>query len=64
MQLMVSFIVSTVGLGYFIYGKKAVRFGFLGAGLVLMIFPYFVASLLLTLLIAAVLLVVSFFIHV
>ena len=39
-----SFLVSTVGLGLFLYGKKAVRFPQLVGGLVLMIYPYFVTS--------------------
>lgn len=60
MQLWISFLISTIGLGYFIYGKKAVRYSFLIGGLVLMIYPYFVPGLPLLLLIGLVLLVVPF----
>jgi hypothetical protein len=44
--LLLSMVYSTVGLGMFIYGKKAVRFVPLLAGIALMILPYFIASLL------------------
>lgn len=39
-----SLIVSTVGFAIFLYGKKQTRMPQLVAGLVLMIFPGFVAS--------------------
>ena len=42
--LFASLIVSTVGFGFFMYGKKQVRIPQLSAGLALMVFPYFVAS--------------------
>jgi hypothetical protein len=44
--LLLSMIYSTVGLGMFMYGKKAVRFVPLIAGIALMILPYFITSLL------------------
>jgi len=44
--LLLSMVYSTIGLGMFIYGKKAVRFVPLLAGIALMILPYFIASLL------------------
>ena len=44
--LLLSMVYSTVGLGMFMYGKKAVRFVPLIAGLLLMIVPYFLDSLL------------------
>lgn len=44
--LLLSMVYSTVGLGMFMYGKKAVRFVPLLAGIALMIVPYFVGSLL------------------
>ena len=43
---LLSMLYSTVGLGMFMYGRKAVRFVPLVAGLALMILPYFVGSLL------------------
>ena len=43
--LLLSMLYSTIGLGLFIYGKNAVRFVPLIAGLLLMIVPYFLDSL-------------------
>jgi hypothetical protein len=42
--LIVGFIASTIGLSYFIYGKKNVEISFLIFGLILMGYPYFVKS--------------------
>ena len=44
--LLLSMVYSTIGLGMFMYGKKAVRFVPLIAGLLLMVVPYFLSSLL------------------
>jgi hypothetical protein len=41
-NLFASMVVSTVGLGFFLYGKKASRPPQLAAGVALMVFPYFV----------------------
>jgi hypothetical protein len=43
--LLLSMFYSTVGLGMFMYGKKAVRFVPLIAGILLMVVPYFISSL-------------------
>jgi hypothetical protein len=43
--LLLSMFYSTVGLGMFMYGKNAVRFVPLIAGLLLMVVPYFFSSL-------------------
>jgi hypothetical protein len=40
--LFASLVVSTVGFGFFLYGKKASRPPQLVVGLVLMLFPYFI----------------------
>ena len=53
-SLLASTLVSTVGLAFFLYGKKELRFPQLVGGLVLMGFPYFVGSALVTLAIGAV----------
>lgn len=37
-------IVGSVGLALFVYGKKAERWPHLGAGLLLMVYPYFVSG--------------------
>jgi hypothetical protein len=39
---LVTFVVTTVGYGFFLYGKKQARLPPLVAGLVLMIYPGFV----------------------
>jgi hypothetical protein len=41
-NLMASMLVSTIGLGFFLYGKKQQRMPHLVSGVVLMVFPYFV----------------------
>ncbi|WP_374574324.1 amino acid transport protein [Acinetobacter sp.] len=43
-QLFLGVIFSSIGLGYFLYGKKQKMTVPLIAGLVLMIFPYFIES--------------------
>lgn len=44
-SLMVSFAFGMVGMGMFLFGRKAGRLVPLGAGLVLMTVPYFIANL-------------------
>jgi hypothetical protein len=44
-QLLLSFVFGTVGMGMFMYGKKASRLVPLGAGLALMLVPYFIPNL-------------------
>ena len=63
MLFILSLLISTIGLGYFMYGKKAVRYNFLIAGLILMIYPYFVPGILLLLIIGLVLLALPFVIQ-
>jgi len=41
-SLFASLVVSSVGLGFFIYGKKQLRTPQLIVGLAMMVFPYFV----------------------
>jgi hypothetical protein len=40
--LLWSVLFSSIGVGYFIYGKRQQRFGTLFAGMALFIYPYFV----------------------
>jgi hypothetical protein len=42
--LIASMLVSTVGFGFFLYGKKQVRLPQLATGVVLMAYPYFVGG--------------------
>ena len=55
-SLVASFVVSSIGFVLFMYGKKMRRLPQLAVGLVLLIFPYFISSVLAMLAIAAVLL--------
>lgn len=50
-----SFMISLIGLGLFMYGKKQSRIPQMTVGVVLMGFPYFVSSLAVLLGVAAVL---------
>ena len=42
--LFLSLLVSSVGVGFFIYGKKQNRIPPLVSGLLLLVYPYFVAD--------------------
>jgi len=46
-MLMFSLLFSSIGMGYFVYGKKQQRGLFLLSGILLMAFPYFTTSVLL-----------------
>ena len=43
-SLFISLVVSAIGAGLFLYGRKQGRLPQLAAGLVLMVYPYFVAT--------------------
>ena len=43
-SLMTSMLVSTIGFGFFIYGKKQQRLPQILTGVALMVYPYFVDS--------------------
>jgi hypothetical protein len=49
--LFLSLITSGIGLVFFVYGKKQERWPQLAGGIVLMVYPYFVTTLALNLLI-------------
>ena len=55
-------LFSAAGAGYFIYGKKRRATVPFVCGLVLMVFPYFVSSTLLLVLIGVVLMAVPYFV--
>ena len=63
MDLAFNLIISTVGFAYFVYGKKATEFLFLIAGLLLMIYPYFVQSFVITVLVGVILVIAPFVIR-
>jgi hypothetical protein len=56
-------LFSTVGVGYFIYGKKQRATVPLVCGLVLMVFPYFVSSAVLLVMIGVAISAVPYFIR-
>jgi len=56
-------LLSAAGAGYFIYGKKQRATVPFVCGLVLMFFPYFVANLLLLVLIGVVLMALPYFVR-
>ncbi|CAK8712284.1 Amino acid transport protein [Candidatus Electronema halotolerans] len=61
-QLFWGVIFGAVGSGYFIYGKKQQASVPLFAGILLCVFPYFIANTLLMLLVGFILIAVPFFI--
>ena len=48
MVLLFGFFISMIGLGYFIYGKKIMDYHFLLSGVALMVYPYFISNLMLS----------------
>jgi len=60
--LLWSLLFSSVGLGFFLYGKKQQALVPLFSGLALMIYPYFVSSTILMVAIGAALSAAPFFI--
>jgi hypothetical protein len=52
--------IGMVGMGFFIYGKKSADGLFLISGLALMIYPYFVGSLMWSVIIGVIICVVTF----
>ncbi|HLX63421.1 MAG TPA: hypothetical protein VKX17_19275 [Planctomycetota bacterium] len=61
--LFLSLFISTIGFGYFMYGRKAQEYSFLFAGVIMMFFSYFVNSFWLSLAIGIVLAVAPFFVR-
>lgn len=59
-RLFLSIIISSFGLGYFLYGKKQNRLIPTFAGIGLMVYPYFVKNLYLFLAVAVIGLIIPF----
>jgi hypothetical protein len=59
-----SLLFGSIGLGFFVYGKKQKAVVPLVSGLVLMIYPYFVSNTILLVAIGAALVVLPFFIRI
>ena len=43
-SLFVELVIGSIGFGLFLYGRKTERWPHIGAGLLLMAYPYFVSS--------------------
>jgi predicted membrane protein len=57
-------LFGSVGLGFFIYGKKQRAVVPLVCGLVLMIFPYFVSNTILLVVVGVVLIAIPYFVRI
>lgn len=62
-QLLLGVLFSSIGLGYFIYGKKQKTMVPFLCGLILMIFPYFIENTGLIVLIGAVVSAIPYFVR-
>ena len=58
--IIVAGLFGLIGMAYFVYGKKSVRYLFLICGIVLMVYPYFVTRTLYMVIIGVVVSVVPF----
>ncbi len=57
-------VFGSIGLGFFIYGKKQKVIVPLMVGIALMIFPYFIADLTLLVIVGAILMVLPYFVRI
>ena len=62
-NLMLSLLFGSIGLGYFIYGKKALQIVPIGVGMALMVCPYFIPSAMILLLVCIGLMAVPLFVR-
>ncbi len=62
-QLLLGVLFSSIGLGYFIYGKKQKVIVPFICGLILMIFPYFIENAWLIMLVGSVFMGLPYFIR-
>ena len=60
-DILAGLVTGSVGLAYFLYGKKRQRNGLMWSGVALMVYPYFVTSLLAIVVVGAALAAVPFF---
>jgi hypothetical protein len=61
--LIVGFIAGTIGVGYFIYGKKQQKLAPMLAGLLLCVYPYFTENIWVLLAVGAGLMAFPFFVE-
>jgi hypothetical protein len=62
-QLLWIVVFSSIGLGFFLYGKKQWKIVPMSCGLVLMIYPYFVSSKTLVVVIGVLLTAIPYFVR-
>lgn len=62
-KLMISVLVSAIGMGYIIYGRKQMKASALVAGIALCIYPYFIPGVILNILVGLIIMAAPFFIH-
>jgi hypothetical protein len=62
--LFLGLLISSIGLGYFVYGKKQRSPVPLFCGIGLMVFPYFISNVPLLLLIGILLMLVPYFVRI
>lgn len=60
--LLISLVFSSLGMGYFIYGKRQGKPSALLGGIALMVYPYFIKSMVVLIGLGAVLCAVPFFV--
>jgi hypothetical protein len=59
-SLVIGIFTGAIGVGYFIYGKRQAKFAPLLAGMMLCVYPYFVQSVLWTVVVGAALFAAPF----
>ena len=59
-MLLWSFLIGTIGLGYFIYGKKGSNMVALIAGIGMMAYPYFIDNIIVSIIVGIILMVIPF----
>ena len=57
-------VFGSIGLGFFIYGKKQKKIIPLVVGLALFVFPYFIADITMLMIVGAILIVLPYFVRV
>jgi len=62
-SIMLSMLFGTIGLGFLMYGKKVVQPVPMGVGVALMIFPYFIANVIVLLIVGLALTAVPFIVR-
>jgi hypothetical protein len=60
LSLFLNILISSIGFGYYVFGKKQQNTVFIFDGLALLVFPYFIANMWLTIIIGLVLTAIPF----